>query len=182
MFGDPKPMIISIIVAASTNRAIGYNNRLPWHLPADLKHFRSKTLYHPVIMGRRTFASIGTPLPKRTNIILTRDPNYKAPEPCVVVHSLQEALLQAAQTGSKELFVIGGLQVYLQVLPETEKIYYTEVHAVTAGDTFFPELDLNTWQEVYREKHTPDKSNPYAYSFVEWSRKLLLSHCKLMKG
>ncbi len=128
-------MKIAIVVAMAANRVIGRDNQLPWHLPADLKHFKQLTLGKPVVMGRKTYASIGRPLPERTNIVVTRDRDYEAPG-CVVVHSLDEALAAAGEAA--EVMVIGGAGIYRQVLPRTDTLYLTEVHAEFEGDTLFP--------------------------------------------
>jgi len=130
--------LISIIAAVAENRAIGIHNRLPWHLPADLKYFRNKTLGHHVIMGRKNYQSIGKPLPQRTNIVITRDPGFDAPG-CVVVNSIDAAL--AAADGDPEVFIIGGAGIYAQSLPFADRLYLTLVHHSFEGDTYFPELE-----------------------------------------
>jgi len=160
-------MKIAIVVAMGENRVIGRDNRLPWHLPADLKHFKQLTLGKPVVMGRKTYASIGRPLPERTNIVVTRDRDYEAPG-CVVVHSLEEALAAAGEAA--EVMVIGGAEFYRQVLPRTDTLYLTRVHAVFEGDTVFPELNEAEWQEVARTDCEPDEKNPWPYSFMELKR------------
>ena len=161
-------MIISIIVAMARNRVIGKNNRLPWHLPADLKHFKETTMGHPIIMGRKTYESIGRPLPGRTNIVVTRNPEFRA-EGCTVVHSLEEALRAAEE--AEEVFVIGGATLYREALPIANRIYLTLVEADIEGDTLFPEIDSDSWEEVHCETHPSDERNPYAYSFIELKRK-----------
>jgi dihydrofolate reductase len=160
--------MLSIIAALSENRAIGVGNRLPWHLPDDLRHFKRLTLGHPVIMGRRNYESIGKPLRDRLNIVVTRQPGYQAPG-CVVVHSLEEALVAAR--GHPEVFVIGGAEIYTQALPRVQRLYLTLVHATIPGDTYFPDFDRSEWREVERERHEPDARHPYAYSFVTLERK-----------
>ena len=132
-------MKISIIVAMADKRVIGHDNRLPWHLPADLKHFKATTMGKPIIMGRKTWESIGRPLPGRTNIVVTRDPRYTA-DGCVVVHSI-DAALQAC-SGNEEVMVIGGAEFYRQVLPEASTLYLTLVHDEFEGDALFPERRL----------------------------------------
>ncbi|MDQ7054475.1 MAG: type 3 dihydrofolate reductase [candidate division KSB1 bacterium] len=164
---DPKP-ILSIIVAIARNRVIGRGNRLPWHLPADLRHFKQTTMGHPIIMGRKTYESIGRPLPGRQNIVITRNRDYYA-EGCLVVHSLQEAL--AAVPDAEEVFIIGGASLYREALPLADRIYLTLVDAEVEGDTVFPELDASEWREVQRETFAPDEKNPYGYAFVELVRK-----------
>ena len=160
-------MKLSIIVAMSNNRVIGRDNTIPWHLPADLRHFKQTTLGKPILMGRKTFESIGRPLPERRNIVMTRDNSYTAPG-CTVVHSIDAALQAAA--GSDEVVVIGGAEFYRQVLPQVDTIYLTQIHADLEGDTFFPALDDEHWREVERENFEADDNNPYAYSFVTLER------------
>lgn len=160
-------MRLSAIVAMSENRAIGREQQIPWHLPADLKHFKAITMGYPIIMGRRTYESIGKPLPGRSNIIVSRDVNFKVPD-CVVVHSVGAALDAAAH--SKEIFVIGGATLYEALLPRTQRLYLTIVHQVIEGDTYFPELQLSEWREVERIDHEPDEHNSYAYSFLTLDR------------
>lgn len=161
----PAKPTLSAIAAMAENRTIGNKNQLPWHLPADLKHFKTVTSGHPVLMGRKTYDSIGRPLPNRTNIILTRDSHFKAPE-CVVVSSTDEALSQAKAVGADEIFVIGGATIYRQLMPEIKKLYLTIVHHKFLGDAHFPEFDESEWKEVSRETHEPDSNNPYSYSFI----------------
>jgi dihydrofolate reductase len=160
-------MKISIIVAMGANRVIGHDNRLPWHLPADLKHFRRITMGKPILMGRRTWESIGRPLPGRTSIVITRDRGYEA-EGCIVVHSV-DAALRAAQ-GHDEIMVIGGEQLYRQLLPQADTLYVTLVDGEFPGDAFFPELDQSEWREVERREHAPDEKNAQTCSFLRLER------------
>jgi dihydrofolate reductase len=160
-------MKLSIIVAMDLKRVIGHANRLPWHLPADLKHFKQITMGKPILMGRKTWESIGRPLPGRINIVITRDNNYTAAG-CIVVHSV-EAALHAAQ-GHDEVMVIGGEQLYRQVLPDAEMLYITRVDGVFPGDAFFPELDDAEWREVERSRHAPDGKNAHACEFITLQR------------
>lgn len=160
-------MNISIIVAMAANRVIGHENRLPWHLPADLQHFKQITMGKPILMGRKTWESIGRPLPGRTNIVITRDVSYSA-DGCVVVHSL-DAALEAARD-SDEIMVIGGAEFYRQVLPRVSTLYLTLVEGEFEGDAFFPEIVDAEWREVERSDHGPDEKNPHAYSFVRLER------------
>ncbi|MFN3234477.1 MAG: type 3 dihydrofolate reductase [Gammaproteobacteria bacterium] len=153
--------MLNAIVAMSQNRVIGINNQLPWHLPADLAHFKKTTLGHAILMGRKTFDSIGKPLPNRTNIVLSRDQSLSLPG-CQVVHSLEQAL---EQTTDNSLFLIGGATLYQQFLPKISRLYLTIIHKEFEGDAFFPELNLNEWQEVHAEHHQADDKNPYDYSF-----------------
>ena len=156
-------MLISIIAAMSKNRVIGKDNVLPWHLPADLKHFKKLTLGKPIIMGRKTYASIGKPLPERHNIIITRESNLELPG-CTVVNSVEEALQAAGDCD--EVMVIGGCEIYKQFLPLANRLYLTLVHSTIEGDTFFPELDETKWEEVSRENFEADEKNSYTYSFL----------------
>lgn len=158
---------LSLIAAVAQNRVIGVHNTLPWHLPADLKHFRRLTSGHPILMGRRNYESIGRPLPERDNIVITRQPDYRAPG-CRVVHSLEAAL--AAASGAPEIFVIGGAELYAQTLARADRLYLTWVHAEIAGDTFFPEFDLHDWHENARERHEADERHAHPYSFVVLDR------------
>lgn len=160
-------MNLSILAAKATNNTIGENNQLIWRLPADLKHFRELTTGETVIMGRKTFESIGKALPERNNIIITRQPGYQAPG-CEVVHSLEEAIQASAQ--EENVFIIGGGEIYRQALDLAGTLYITEVHETFAGDTVFPEIDKGTWAETFREDHLADEKNPYDYSFVTYQR------------
>jgi dihydrofolate reductase len=160
--------MLSIIVAASENNVIGKDNKLLWHLPDDLRHFKRTTKGHHVITGRKTFESQGRPLPGRINIIVTRNKKYKA-EGCTIVHSLDEALNSVQ--GDEEPFIIGGEQIYRMALPKVDKIYLTRVHARFEGDTFFPELDESQWQEISREYHEQDARNSHPFSIIILKRK-----------
>jgi dihydrofolate reductase len=159
--------MISIIVAAAENGAIGSDNRLPWHLPDDLKRFKALSLGKPIVMGRRTFDSIGRPLPGRTNIVVSRQAGL-ALEGALVVQSLDAALAAAASV--PEIVVIGGAEIFRQVLPRTDTIHLTRVHAPVAGDVFFPELDPEQWREAGVEHHAADERHQYAFSFVNLQR------------
>ena len=156
-------MHISAVVAMSENRVIGKDNQLPWHLPADLQHFKKITMGKPIIMGRKTFESIGKPLPGRNNIIITRDKNFKA-QSCIVVHSIEEAI--SSVKDNNEIFIIGGAELFKQTLPNIQRLYLTIIHHVFDGDTYFPEINSSEWREVEREFHAPDANNIYSYSFV----------------
>lgn len=147
---------------------IGANGALPWHLSADLRHFRSITMGKPIVMGRKTHEAIGRPLPGRTNIVVTRDDEFKA-RGCIVVHSLEEALAEAGQV--EEVMIIGGAELYQQVLNRAHRIYLTEVHAEVGGDVVFPPYDASEWQEVHRAVFPRDDRDPYAYSFVVLERR-----------
>jgi dihydrofolate reductase len=151
----------------SRNRVIGRNNDLPWRLPDDLRYFKALTLGKPVVMGRKTYESIGRPLPRRTNIVLTRDPDYQAPG-CQVCASLEEALRLVS--AEPEVMIIGGAAIYQMALARADRIYLTEVHADLDGDTWFPELDPTRWQQVVREDHHADDRHAFDYSFVTLDR------------
>lgn len=157
-------MIISAIVARSKNNVIGLGGQIPWYLSADLKYFKKTTLNHHVIMGRKTFESIGRPLPKRTNVVITRD-IYFAASGCVIAHSVEEALELAKRNEEQEAFIIGGSEIYKLSLPYLDKIYLTEVLAEFEGDKFFPELDFSNWKEVKSEAFDADEKNQYPYVF-----------------
>ncbi len=161
-------MLKSIIVAKAQNNAIGKDNQLLWHLPQDMQHFKQKTMGHHMIMGRKTFESIGKPLPGREIIVVTRNPDYHAPG-CKTVASIEEALAWAEQAGEAEVLIAGGEQIYRAMLPLADKIYLTEVKATLEGDTFFPELTPNEWVETQRTAHPADEKHVYAYDFVELS-------------
>lgn len=160
-------MIVSCIVAVSDNRVIGCGNRLPWHLPADLKRFKKLSMGHHIIMGRKTFESIGRLLPGRTSIVITRNPKYEAPG-AVLVLSLDEAFEKAAS--DDEVFVIGGEAIFEQALPRADRLYLTRVHASFEGDVFFPACDLEGWTLKEDARHEPDTKNRYAYSFRVYER------------
>jgi len=159
--------MITIIAAIAENNALGKDNQLIWHLPADLKRFKKVTLNHHVIMGRKTYESLGRPLPKRTNIIITRDRNYAA-KSCVVVHSLNEALVAAKS--DENPFILGGAEIYKQAIKIADILDLTFVHAHFEADAFFPEIDMKIWKEVLREDFFADEANKYDYSFVQFER------------
>ena len=165
--------VIALIAAMAENRVIGRDNALPWRLPGDLRFFKRTTLGKPVIMGRRTFESIGRPLPERDNIVVTRDPAWRA-DGVQVVHSLDQALAQAGRAaslrGAGEVMVIGGASLYRAALPLAQRLYLTLVHATVPGDTYFPALEWREWREVQREDHGADAENPYSYSFLVLTR------------
>lgn len=165
-------MIVSLIVACARNRAIGIENRLPWHLPEDLKRFRTITSGHPVIMGRKTFESIGRPLPNRANIVVTRQSRYQ-PEGVQVARSLDDALARAkaAPNSSDEVFVIGGAEIYRLALPRADRLYITSVETDLAGDAFFPEWSSEDFHEISRERHGADERHAFAYQFLVLERK-----------
>jgi dihydrofolate reductase len=161
-------MTVSLVVAASTNNVIGRDGGLPWRLPDDLRHFKRITTGKPVIMGRRTFESIGRPLPDRHNIVMTRAPDYAA-EGCDVVSSVAEALDVAG--GADEVMVIGGGQVYRDFLPRADRIYMTRVQADVQGDAFFPGIDGNGWRLVSAEHHAADEKHGYPFEMMVFERR-----------
>jgi len=162
--------MISLIVAAAENNAIGKNNQLLWHLPNDLKFFKNTTWGMPVIMGRKTFEAVNKPLPGRFNIVITRQPGWKG-EGTVVATDLTDALKKAAETNCKETFIIGGGEIYKQGIDIAGKIYMTRVHAVLDGDTFFPVIDETKWQLTSNQDFAADDKHEFAYSFQTWMKK-----------
>jgi dihydrofolate reductase len=162
---------ISLIAAASENNVIGNRGRIPWTLPDDLRHFRKVTEGHPVIMGRKTYESIGHPLPNRRNIVITRQKGFAAGA-CDVVSSLDEALLVADKDGEDDIFVIGGGEIYREALPRAERIYLTRVHAEVPGDAHFPEFHPDHWMEVSAQRHEADTEHAYPYTFLVYERRL----------
>lgn len=158
-------MRLSLIVAVARNGVIGRDNELPWRLSADLRHFKRLTTGHPIVMGRRTWESIGRPLPGRRNVVLSRDPAFAA-EGVEVFRGLEQAL--EALQGAEEVFVIGGAAIYAMALPRADRVYLTRVEAEVEGDTRFPDLDPAHWRRVAREEHRADERNELPYSFEIW--------------
>lgn len=161
-------MTISLVVAASTNNVIGSDGGLPWHLPDDLRHFKRLTTGKPVVMGRRTFESIGRPLPDRRNIVMTRDPGFVA-RGCDVVSSVREALDLVSD--AEEVMIIGGGQVYRDFLSHADRIYLTRVQADVEGDTHFPDIDEAGWRRVSSESHAIDEKHAYAFDVMVFERR-----------
>jgi len=161
-------MRISIIAAMAANRAIGLENRLPWHLPEDLKRFKALTMHHHIVMGRKTYDSIGKPLPGRDTVIVTRNVDYAVPG-CIAVNSIDAAL--TVSYGDEEMFFVGGADLYRQALSIANRIYLTEIQRVFDGDAFFPEHDLSQWNETSRERHHTDGDNGFEYHYVVYDRK-----------
>ncbi|PUU89357.1 dihydrofolate reductase [Halanaerobium sp.] len=166
-------MSLSIIAAMDQNQLIGVQGEIPWDLPADLKYFKKTTMGAPVIMGRKTFESIGFPLPGRRNIILTRNKDYEA-EDCEVVHSKQEILDEFLKK-KEEAFIIGGAEIYKQFLAYSDKLYLTIIEHQFSGDTYFPKLDWQKWDKVSEKEGTTDSDNPYSYSYHVYQRKNIIS-------
>jgi len=169
-------MKIALIVAMTRNLVIGKDNKMPWHLPEDLKYFKRVTLNKPVVMGRNTFESIGKPLPQRTNIIVSRNTDYKVAG-AIVVQSVEQALQMVADLyhtieapEDSEVMIIGGAQIYAQTLALAQRLYLTEIQAEIDGDTSFPVFDRTEWQEVAREEHPATADNPHPYNFLVLDR------------
>jgi len=158
-------MRLSAIVAMAANRCIGRDNTLPWRLPADLKRFKQLTMGRTLILGRKTYESIGRPLPGRTILVVTRQRDY-APEGVQVAHSLEEALERA---GGDEVFIAGGAELYRQAMDRVERLHLTQVHSDYEGDTFFPEVDLSGWRLVSEEHHPATPTEP-PFSFLTYER------------
>jgi dihydrofolate reductase len=160
------------VAAVADNGVIGRNNALPWHLPADLRHFKRITLGKPVLMGRKTWESIGRPLPGRTNIVISRTPGYQADD-ARVVDDLDAAVALAEGIalidGVDELMVIGGAEIYREALPRAQRLYLTEVHGEVTGDAFFPSWDKSAWQELERESHPAPEHSGFPFSFVTYA-------------
>jgi len=163
-------MKISCIVATAKNNVIGKNNEIPWHLPADLKYFKKVTTGHHIIMGRNCFESIGRALPKRTNVIITRDMFYTVSN-CLIAHSIGEALSIAEANSEEEAFIIGGGQIYEQTIDIWDKLYLTEVDLDVEGDVFFPQIDMSEWKLSKKQDCTKDEKNLHNYSFRQYERK-----------
>jgi dihydrofolate reductase len=159
---------ISIIVAMAHNRTIGVNNTLPWRCPEDLRHFKALTMGHHMIMGRKTFDSIGKPLPGRTTVIVTRNRDLKI-DGCIVAHSLREAIATCA--GDEEIFIVGGAELYAQALPLADQLYVTEIQQEVQGDAYFPTFDKKVWREVSREIRSQEAPQPLSYHFVTYRNK-----------
>ncbi|WP_218068238.1 dihydrofolate reductase [Candidatus Thiosymbion oneisti] len=159
--------LVSIVAAMSENRVIGYRNRLPWHLPADLAHFKGLTLNKPIVMGRRTWESLPGPLLQRTHIVVTRNPSYRA-QGCILAGSPTEAI--AATGPAPELMVVGGAGIYRDMLPLARRMYLTLVAATLEGDAFFPDWDRACWREITRKERRRDERNRYDLAFVTLER------------
>jgi len=162
-------MIISLIVAAAQNNAIGKEGLMPWHLPNDLRHFKNITWGMPVVMGRKTFESLGKPLAGRKNIVITRQAGWKAPG-VVVVKSIEDALFVVKEADVKEAMVIGGGEIYQSVFDRAKRIYLTRVEASPDADTFFPVIDPQQWYLMSQKNHEADEKNAFNYSFQVWER------------
>jgi len=180
--GHSLIMKISLIAAVAENGVIGRENDMPWHLPDDFAFFKRKTSHHPIIMGRKSLEALGKPLPNRTNIVITRNPDFSTPG-VIVVHTLEEAIEEAkkaieqAQNDTatehrpNEIFVIGGGEIYAMALPIATTVYLTEIHASVEGDAYFPSFNKNEWQEVSRRPHPADERHKLSFDFVEYERR-----------
>ena len=162
-------MIVSLLVAADENNVIGKNNQLPWHLPNDLKYFKNQTWGMPILMGRKTFDSIGKPLLGRKSIVITRNRDWKH-EGVAVVHTVEEAIDKAAALGAREIFVIGGDEIFKTAFERADRIYLTRIHHRFEGDRFFPEVTGEEWTPVQSRYCHPDPKNPYPHTFQVWEK------------
>jgi dihydrofolate reductase len=162
-------MISSFVVAAATNNGIGKDGKMPWHLPNDMKHFKNVTWGMPVVMGRKTFESLGKVLAGRKNIVITRQAGWNV-RGTVAVQKIEDALFVARQTDAKEVMVIGGGEIYKSLFDKAQRIYLTRVDAEPEADTFFPALDPTQWWLASQQKHEADEKNPFNYSFQVWER------------
>ena len=164
-------MIVSVIAALDDQDGIGIKNQLPWHIPGDLSRFKKLTMGHHLILGRKTYQSIGRPLPGREMIVLTRNPEFKL-EGSQVVSSLEEALQMAREAGEKEVFVIGGGEIYELALPLAERMYLTRIHTTSEVDAYFPEFDHENWLKICEQIIPEDQDNPFRYTFTYLIRKI----------
>jgi dihydrofolate reductase len=165
-----KGVKLSLLVAASTNNAIGKNGQLLWHLPNDLKYFKNLTWAMVVVMGRKTFEAVSKPLPGRVNIVITTQDGWNA-DGVWVSKDINDALKQAASTNCKEIFIIGGGEIYKQTMEIADRIYMTRVHAELEGDTFFPVIENDKWVLIRKDDFNADEKHAYSYSFETWERK-----------
>ena len=163
-------MTISLVVAAATNNGIGKDGKMPWHLPNDMKHFKNVTWGMPIIMGRKTFESLGKALPGRKNIVVTHNPDWKA-DGAVAVQKIEDALFVAQATDANEIMIIGGGEIYKLLFAKAKRIYMTRVEAEPEADTFFPSIEEKEWELVSQKNHEADEKNDYNYSFQIWERK-----------
>ena len=169
-------MKLSLIAALATNDVIGRDNQVPWHLPTDLRRFKELTMGHHLVMGRKTFDSVGRPLPGRTTVVITRSNDWSA-DGVAVVHSLEDALRVAANAGESEVFIAGGAEIYELAMHRADRMYLTRVHAEVEGDTFFPEFDdVSEWRLVDAEHCEADERNLYPFSFLTYERAAAEGH------
>lgn len=163
-------MIISLLVAAAENNVIGKDNKLPWYLPSDLKYFKNLTWGMPVVMGRKTYQSLGKPLQGRKNIVVTRNQHW-AEEGLTIVHNIEAAIEAAKEENVKEIFIIGGAEIFKTTFAMADRLYVTRIHQAFEGDVYFPEINTNDWQLVKSIDCAPDEKNLYAHTFEVWERK-----------
>jgi dihydrofolate reductase len=162
--------VLKILVAFDENRVIGKNNTLIWHLPADLKRFKTLTTGHVVIMGRKTFESIGKPLPNRTTIVISRQADLKI-DGAIITHSVEEAILKAKSITREDIFIVGGAEIYALSLALADQILVTQLHDIFDGDAYFPEIPEESWEVTEKERGITDDKNAYQYSYITYSRK-----------
>lgn len=162
--------MLKILVAFDENRVIGKNNALIWHLPADLKRFKALTTGHVIIMGRKTFESIGRPLPNRTTIVISRQQDLKI-EGVILAHSVEEAILKAKSISRDDIFIVGGAEIYQLSLPLADQILVTQLHDIFEGDAFFPEILPAMWEVAEQERGVTDEQNAYQFSYITYARK-----------
>ena len=165
-------MVISLIAALTQNLVIGKNNDLPWHLPDDMKYFMQTTKQHHVVMGRKNYESIPEkfkPLPNRSNIVVSRQTDFNAPN-CIVVDSLEKAIAIARENNEQELFIIGGAEVYKLAMPLADRLYLTEIQTILQGDTYFPVFDKKNWKEISRNHHPVDERHLFRFDFVVYEK------------
>lgn len=163
-------MRILLIAAVAKNGVIGKENDLVWRIPTDFKRFKALTSGNYILMGRKTFESLGKPLPNRTHLVITRNPEFEVPEGHHVFESVEEAFIYCSKIGVEKLYVIGGGEIYKQTIGIADELVITEVEASPEGDTYFPEIDLNNWKEISRESHPADEKNQFPFSFVDYVR------------
>lgn len=164
-------MILSAIVAMSENNAIGRDNDLPWHLPDDLKFFKRTTLGCPILMGRKTYESVGRPLPKRLNIVVSSQKDLGLPESVLLFDNLDDAIARLKEEPTEQGFIVGGGNIYKQTMPLLDRIYITKVHTtIDDAHAFFPEVSEDEWELTWSEKHEPDEKHAYAFTFQQWDR------------
>jgi dihydrofolate reductase len=162
--------VLKILVAFDENRVIGKNNALIWHLPADLKRFKALTTGHVIIMGRKTFESIGRPLPNRTTVVISRQQDLKI-EGVILAHSVEEAILKAKSISRGDIFIVGGAEIYQLSLPLADQILVTQLHDIFEGDAFFPEISSDMWEIAEQERGITDEQNAYQFSYLTYTRK-----------
>jgi len=163
-------MRLSILAAVSENGVIGREGRLPWHLPAELRHVKRLTTGHTLLMGRKTYESIGRPLPERTSIVITRDPHCRAAPGVIAVADFEAAVSTGRERGESDAFVFGGEAIYALALPRADRLYLTRVHATVEGDAFFPDLETGCWKLVHEERHAADERHAHAFTFQTFDR------------